>query len=73
MFWGCIFYQGVGTFAEVEGNINSQKYINILDTYLRPVIACHLTTDECLFQHDNASVYASIEEKRRKQETILNV
>ena len=73
MLWGCITYQGVGTFTEVEGNINSGKYINILDTYLRPVIACHLTTDECLFQDDNASVHASMEEKRRKQETILNV
>jgi hypothetical protein len=40
MLWGCITYQGVGTFTEVEGNINSGKYINILDTYLRPVIAC---------------------------------
>jgi hypothetical protein len=70
---GCITYQGVGTFTEVEGNINSGKYINILDTYLWPVIACHLITDECLFQEDNASVQASMEEKRRKQETILNV
>ena len=46
MFWGCITYQGVGTFTEVEGNINSRKYINILDTYLWSVIARHFPTDE---------------------------
>jgi hypothetical protein len=34
MFWGCITYQGVGTIAEVQGNINSRKYINILDTFI---------------------------------------
>jgi hypothetical protein len=45
MFWGCITYQGVGTFTEVEGNINSRMYINILDTYLWPVIARHFLTD----------------------------
>ena len=39
MFWGCITYDGVGTLAVVDGNINSQKYIDILDTNLWPVIA----------------------------------
>ena len=42
MFWGFITYQG--TFTEVENNINSRKYINILDTYLFPVIARHFPT-----------------------------
>jgi hypothetical protein len=31
MFWGCISYYGVGT---VVGNLNSEKYINILDDNL---------------------------------------
>ena len=30
MIWGCI-YDGVGTLTAVEGNINSAKYIEILD------------------------------------------
>jgi hypothetical protein len=41
-----------GTFTEVEGNINSWKYINILDTYLWPVIARRFPTYEYLFQDD---------------------
>jgi len=47
-----VTYQGVRTFTEVEGNINSWKYINILDTYLWPVIAHHFPTYEYLFQDD---------------------
>jgi hypothetical protein len=31
-------HEGGGTFTEVDGNINSQKYINTLDTHLWPVI-----------------------------------
>jgi hypothetical protein len=71
MFWGCITYQGVRTFTKVEGNINSRKYINILDTYLWPVIAGHFPTDEYLFQDDNAPAHASRETKRWKQENNI--
>ena len=39
MFWGCISYYGVGTLTPVVGNLNSEKYINILDDNLWPVIA----------------------------------
>jgi hypothetical protein len=31
MFWGCISYYGVSTLTPVVGNLNSEKYINILD------------------------------------------
>ena len=34
MFWGCICFEGVGTLVPVEGNINSAKYIEILDANL---------------------------------------
>jgi hypothetical protein len=67
---GCITYQGVGTFTEVEENINSRKYINILYTYLWPVIAGHFPTDEYLFPDDNAPVHAYRETKRWKQENV---
>ena len=46
LFYGRITYQGVGTFTEVEGNVNSRKYVNILDTYFWPVISRHFPTDE---------------------------
>ena len=31
MFWGYLTYEGVGTLGTVEGNINSRKYIKVLD------------------------------------------
>ena len=34
MIWGCISYNGVGTPAFVEGNLNSKGYQNILDKKL---------------------------------------
>ena len=39
MFWGCITFEGVGTFVPVDGNINSQKYTDILDENLWPVVS----------------------------------
>ena len=38
IIWGCICYDGVGTLTAVEGNINSAKYIDVLDKKLWPVV-----------------------------------
>ena len=48
MIWGCITYNGIGTLCFVEGNINAEKYINIIDTNLWPVIARHFPQDNCV-------------------------
>jgi hypothetical protein len=39
MVWGCICYNGVGTLTKVEGNINADKYISILEDNIWPVIS----------------------------------
>lgn len=59
MVWGCLCFNGVGTLCRVEGNINSEKYIDILDTNLWPVIARHFPDGSYLFQDDNAPVHRS--------------
>ena len=38
MFRGCITYSGVGTLVPVNGNINSEKYVDILERNLWPVV-----------------------------------
>jgi transposase len=63
---GCLCFKGVGTLCGVEGNINSEKYIDILDTNLWPVIVRHFPNGSYLFQDDNAPVHRS----RRTQEFI---
>ena len=49
---GCICYEGVGTLTAVEGNINSAKYIDILDKKLwRPVVVWYFEVKEYLFMN----------------------
>jgi hypothetical protein len=36
MFRGCISYYGVGTLTPVEGYMNTEKYISVLDYNLWP-------------------------------------
>ena len=57
MIWGCICYDGVGTLTAVEGNINSAKYIDILDKNLWPVFVWNLERKEYLFMDDNAPIH----------------
>ena len=57
MSWGCICYDGVGTQTAVEGNINSAKYIDILDKNLWPAVVWHFKGKEYFFKDDNAPVH----------------
>ena len=57
MIWGCICYSGVGTLSKVDGNINAQKYTDILEDNIWPVIARHFPHNNYLFQDDNAPVH----------------
>ncbi len=41
----------------MEGNINAQKYNDILDSQLWPVIVRHFPNENYIFQDDNASVH----------------
>ena len=59
MFWGCISYFGVGTLTEVDGNINSDKYISVLDENLWPVVARYFGNSDYIFQEDNAPCHVS--------------
>ena len=58
---GCIRYEGVGTLVSIVGNINSQKYIQVLDTNLWPVIAKVPEGRDYIFQEDNAPVHTARE------------
>ena len=37
MFWGCITFDGVGTLTEIEGTMNTIKYLETLDDNVWPV------------------------------------
>lgn len=57
MIWACITWNGVGTLTVVDGNINAQKYIEILDSQLWPVVAAHFPDNNYIYQDDNAPVH----------------
>ena len=59
MFWGCITYNGIGTLTSVEGYIDSEKYIEVLDQHLWPVIAKEFPNGGWIFQEDNCPVHVS--------------
>ena len=59
MFWGCISYNGIGTLTPVQGNIDSGKYIEVLDQHLWPVIAKEFPNGGWTFQEDNCPVHVS--------------
>jgi hypothetical protein len=54
MFWGC-----TGTLTPVDGNINSEKYILILDDNLWPFVARHFANNRWTLQEDNAACHVS--------------
>ena len=56
MVWGCISIHGVGELVLVDGNMNHQKYIDVLETGLLPSIT-NMFGDRnypFVFQDDNA-------------------
>ena len=59
MVWGCITYQGIGTLAFIDGNMNSEKYIKTLDDSIWQVVAKNYGVNTCLFQDDNAPCHRS--------------
>jgi hypothetical protein len=49
----------VGELVSVQGNMNSEKYINVLDQCLWPVAAKHFHTLPWTLQEDNAPCHVS--------------
>jgi hypothetical protein len=72
MIWGCITYEGVGTLTVVDGNINAQKYIEVIDNFVCPVIARHFPDDNYVLQDDNAPVHRACVVKEYMEEADLH-
>ena len=57
MIWGCVTFNGEGTITVVDGNINAQNNIDIIDEHLWPVVARYFLRNNYTFQDDNAPIY----------------
>jgi hypothetical protein len=56
----------------VLGNMNSEKYINVLDEYLWPVVTKHLPTVRWTLQEDNAPCHVSVRTTQWKRDCNVN-
>ena len=59
MLWGCISFNGQGVLVDVNGRIDSQKYVDVISDNLQ--LSAHMMGlgDDFVFQHDNAPVHTS--------------
>ncbi|GFT29239.1 transposable element Tc1 transposase [Trichonephila clavipes] len=59
MVWGCFSWFGLGPLFPVNGNMNSEMYVDILDNAALPTLWQYFGEDLFLFQQDNCSIHAS--------------
>ena len=57
MVWGCINARDVGCFSKIDGKLNGERYINLLESSLIPTTHMLTIPDGWIFQHDNATRY----------------
>ena len=51
MVWGCMGWDGVGQLAEVEGRVNADQYVDILENHLlRSVEECGIPAKDLILQ-----------------------
>ena len=57
--WVCVTSKGVGVLFPICGRIDSQKYIEILENYIKHSISWYFGEDAITFWQDNAPCYVS--------------
>ncbi len=65
MVWGCMGWEGVGQLAEVEGRMDGDQYVAILEDHLVPSIEeSGIFEEEAIFQQDNDPKHTSKKAKK---------
>ena len=65
MVWGCMGWNGVEQLVEVEGRMDADQYVDILDNHLLPSLEeSGILEEDCIFQQDNDSKHTA---KKTKQ------
>ena len=60
MVWGCIWWNGVGVLSEVEGWMDAEQYVTILEgELLQSMEDSGIPADEVIFQQDNDTKHTS--------------
>ncbi len=59
MVWGCISSYDMGSLHVLEGTMNSERYIKVLEQYMLPSRQCLFQGRPCVFQQDNAKPHTA--------------
>lgn len=59
MFWGCMSYNGPGPLVPIEGMMNSDKYIALLERRVVPLLLQMFPESNGIFQQDSAPCHTS--------------
>jgi transposase len=68
MVWGCISWWGVGPLVVIEGTLNQDRYINLMDEHL--LLYLNEVDEQChgvIFQDDNAPCHVAGRPTRWRQ------
>ncbi len=57
--WGCISAYGMGSLHVLEGTMNSERYIKVLEQHVLPSRQCLFQGRPCVFQQDNAKPHTA--------------
>ena len=59
IFWACVTSKGVGVLFPISGTIDSQKYIEILENYIKHLMSWYFGEDPITFLQGNAPCHVS--------------
>lgn len=60
MVWGCMSWEGIGRLAEIEGKMNAEQYVDILENNLLPTMEeSEVSLEDLIFQQDNDPKHTS--------------
>jgi DDE superfamily endonuclease len=74
MVWGCMGWEGVGRLAEVEGKMDADQYVSILEDNLLPSLEeSGFSAEDVIFQQDNDPKHTSKKATKWFEDNDINI
>ena len=74
MVWGCMSWEGVGRLAEVEGRMDAEQYVEILEANLLPTMEeSEISLEDLIFQQDGDSKHTSKKAKEWMEDNNISL
>ena len=74
MVWGCMGWNGVGHLAKVEGRMNADQYVSILEDNMLPSLEeSGIPEEEVIFQQDNDPKHTSKKAKKWMEDNNITL